>query len=257
MEYMHSAAVGSNPPANIDHHAIYCRKVMRLPILEPNEEFALAKRWRENRDFTARDRLINAYLKLVVTMASKYRRAMPLDDLVSEGTVGLMRAVERFDPDKGFRLATYAMCWIRAALNEHVRRNLSIVKPVTGEKSLVDKSLSETPGDEDEDGNTWQDRLAFDGTETLRIESGNVSQFREHQEALLAEMDFREDLNEVMNNALDARERRIFHGRCLEDKTREELSSEFGVSRERIRQIEVRAFEKVQRAAAILTQGQS
>jgi RNA polymerase sigma-32 factor len=260
MDYMHSAAFGSNPlDDNVDEEsfetgadlaASYRDKVFEHPNLEADEEFALAKRWREDGDYSARDKLITTHLKLVQRMAAKYCSDMSVDDAVSEGTIELIRAVDLFDPSKGFRLATYAWSWIRSGMIRYRNQSRSIVK----NGAVPDFELDAASEAENEDGGTWQDRVAFDGVDTVlakgRNEKGsNICQLRAHQEAILADAEFRNALTEVMNSALNQRERYVFQERYFSGKRREDLSRELGVSRERIRQIENRALQKVQKAA--------
>ena len=221
--------------AEVDHHAAYRDALMRTPVLTADEEYALGKRWREDGDIGARDKLIVAHLKLVIAMATTYHRVMPLDELVSAGTLGLFRAAEAFDPDRGARFSTCARYWIKAALNKHLEENFSIVKARSGGKRLRDVSLNETLDRENEEGDTRQDQLTY-----------------EHENSDAGElMHLRECLNEVLKSALDAREQRIFEARRLADPpwTLEDLASEFEVSPARIRQIDMRAAIKVQKAA--------
>jgi RNA polymerase sigma-32 factor len=258
----------------------------RFPMLEPHDEYVLAKSWRERRERDAAHRLVTSHLRLVVKIAARYRGyGLPVADLVSEGNVGLMHAVRRFEPDKGFRFSTYAMWWIKAAIQEYVLRSWSLVKiGTTGNqrklffglrraKSRIsafadgdlrpdqveaiagrlgvsaqdvidmnrrlggDVSLN-APIRDDQDAVAWQDRLVDDhaGPEIELVESQKV-------------LNRRKALGEALA-VLNARERRIFEGRQLVDHpvTLEELADEFRLSRERIRQIETRAFEKVQKA---------
>jgi len=249
--------------ANVDRFASYCRKIMQIPNLEADEERELVKRWRENDDDDAYNKLLNAHLKLALSMASKHGRAAPLDDLMSAGTLGLVLAANAFDPDKGARLSTYARHGIEAELKRHFKRNLGlrkfgivgVVEPGAGDKPPQHVFLNEQLDSEDDDGDTWQDRLSYDGADVIIAQKGNISQLLDHREEVFAEMGMArhsKTLNEVVNSTLnDDRERYVFRARHLihEPVTRQELSSEFGVSSERIRQIEDRAFEKVQRAA--------
>jgi len=256
-------------------HASYRAEVMLVPNLEPDEELTLFKRLRESKgtDVAARNKLVSSYLKLVLKMASKYHRPHELGDLISAGSIGLMRAIKRFDPDKGFKLATYARQWIRAAINQHLKQGgLSTIEQLrrkqqlrrgNGSSSEKGPSWEDGPAGSslkdiflnDKNGDMWQDRLASDGADAMLAGKSNISRLLDHQKAILAAADMvchGETLKEVVNRALlNDRECRIFHARHLVDEpvTREELSSEFGVSRERVRQIEVRAFEKVQKAA--------
>jgi RNA polymerase sigma-32 factor len=264
----------------------YLEEIRRFPMLEPQEEYMLAKRWREHGDREAANKLVTSHLRLVAKIAMGYRGyGLPISEVISEGNVGLMQGVKRFEPDRGFRLATYAMWWIRAAIQEYILRSWSLVKMGTtaNQKKLFfglrrakskiaalqegdlrpdqvkviaerlgvtakdvvdmnrrlggDASLNAPISNEGEPGE-WQDWLADD---------------RPSQETSLAESEESENRREALREALTVlndRERRIFEARRLADNsiTLEELSKEFGVSRERVRQIEVRAFEKVQDA---------
>ena len=266
--------------------AFYIDEIRRFPMLEPQEEFMLAKRWREHDDRDAAHKLVTSHLRLVAKIAMGYRGyGLPISEVISEGNVGLMQAVKRFEPDKGFRLATYAMWWIKAAIQEYILRSWSLVKMGTtaNQKKLFfnlrkaknrisvleqgdmrpdqvrqvaaqlgvteqdviemnrrlggDASLN-APIREDGDSGEWQDWLVDDGVS---------------QESRLAESEQSENRHNALGQALTVlnnRERRIFEARRLADEpiTLEELADEFGVSRERVRQIEVRAFEKVQEA---------
>jgi RNA polymerase sigma-32 factor len=264
----------------------YLEQIRRFPMLEPQEEYMLAKRWQEHEDTEAAQRLVTSHLRLVARIAMGYRGyGLPIGEVISEGNVGLMQAVKRFDPEKGFRLATYAMWWIKAAIQEYILRSWSLVKMGTtaAQKKLFfnlrklkgqmqafedgdlhpdqvkaiatklsvpeedvismnrrlagDSSLN-APLRADVDGGDWQDWLVNDDVD---------------QETELVEREELENRRGYLFDAMDAltpREKRIFEARRLSEDplTLEELSTEFGVSRERIRQIEVRAFEKVQKA---------
>jgi RNA polymerase sigma-32 factor len=265
----------------------YLDEIRKFPMLEPSEEFMLAKRWREHGDREAAHKLVTSHLRLVAKIAMGYRGyGLPISEVVSEGNVGLMQAVKRFEPDKGFRLATYAMWWIKAAIQEYILRSWSLVKMGTtanqkklffnlrkakgrisaleegdlhpdqvkqiatqlgvNEQDVVDMnrrlggdaSLNAPLRDEGEGGGEWQDWL---------VDSG------QSQEQVLVEEEEGQNRLTALRNALSVlnpRERRIFEARRLADDpiTLEDLSAEFGVSRERVRQIEVRAFEKIQEA---------
>lgn len=264
----------------------YLDEIRRFPMLEPQEEYMLAKSWREHGDRDAAHKLVTSHLRLVAKIAMGYRGyGLPISEIVSEGNVGLMQAVKRFEPEKGFRLATYAMWWIKAAIQEYILRSWSLVKMGTTanqkklffnlrkakskisalqegdlrpdqvkiiakrlgvtEKDVVDMnrrlggdSSLNAPIREDGDSGEWQDWLADDsvGQEQVMAEGEELDNRRVALKSALA----------VLND----RERRIFEARRLADDpvTLEELAEEFGVSRERVRQIEVRAFEKVQKA---------
>lgn len=264
----------------------YLDEIRRFPMLEPQEEYMLAKRYKEHDDTEAAEKLVTSHLRLVAKIAMGYRGyGLPIAEVVSEGNVGLMQAVKRFEPDKGFRLATYAMWWIKASIQEYILRSWSLVKMGTtasqkrlffnlrrlkgriqaldegdlkpehvqeiatklgvSEDDVVsmnrrlggDASLN-APIRQEADGGEWQDWLVDDS---------------ESQEEILADQEEHDHRIKLLKDAmsvLNERERRIFEARRLSEDpiTLEELSGEFGVSRERVRQIEVRAFEKVQKA---------
>jgi RNA polymerase sigma-32 factor len=267
--------------------ARYLDEIRRFPMLEPNEEYMLAKRWREHTDSDAAERLVTSHLRLVARIAMGYRGyGLPIGEVISEGNVGLMQAVKRFEPDKGFRLATYAMWWIRASIQEYILRSWSLVKMGTtaAQKKLFfnlrrtkgqlqaleegdlkpehvkaiatrlgvpeedvismnrrlagDSSLNAPVRNDAEGGGEWQDWLVDDTPD-------QGERFAENEE-----LDQRRAYLSKAMSSLNDRERRIFEARRLAEDpaTLEDLSAEFGVSRERIRQIEVRAFEKVQKA---------
>jgi RNA polymerase sigma-32 factor len=264
----------------------YLEEIRQFPMLEPQEEYMLAKSWREHGDRDAAHRLVTSHLRLVARIAMGYRGyGLPIGEVVSEGNVGLMQAVKRFDPDKGFRLATYAMWWIRAAIQEYILRSWSLVKmgttaaqkklffnlrKIKGQLKALDegdlrpdqvKRIATQLGVTEEDVVSMNRRLAGDSSLNAPVrndsESGEWQDWlvddTMDQETALAESEEAERRRGMLNNALQGlneRERRVFEARRLAEDplTLEELSAEFGVSRERIRQIEVRAFEKVQKA---------
>ncbi len=264
----------------------YLQEIRRFPMLEPGEEFMLAKRWQEHGDKVAAEKLVTSHLRLVARIAMGYRGyGLPIGEVISEGNVGLMQAVKKFEPDKGFRLATYAMWWIRASIQEYILRSWSLVKMGTtaaqkklffnlrrtksqmqaleegdlkpdhvaaiakklgvGEQDVIsmnrrlggDASLN-APVRADQESGEWQDWLVDDtpDQEERFVETEELGHRRNYLKSALSD--------------LSDRERRIFEARRLAEDpaTLEDLSAEFGVSRERIRQIEVRAFEKVQKA---------
>jgi RNA polymerase sigma-32 factor len=264
----------------------YIEEIRRLPMLERQEEYMLARRWREHGDRGAAQKLITSHLRLVTKIARDYRGyGLPISEAISEGNVGLMQAVERFEPEKGFRFATYAMWWIKAAIQEYILRSWSLVKMGTtanqkklffnlrkaqskisilgdgdmrlDQVKIIARRIGVTETDviymnrrlsgdaslnaairEDEDSGEWQDWLVD--------ESPN-------QETTLAASEEFDNRRKTLSDALtvlNERERRIFEARRLADDpiTLEDLAAEFAVSRERVRQIEVRAFEKVQKA---------
>ena len=264
----------------------YLAEIRRFPMLEPQEEYMLAKSWREHGDRDAAQKLVTSHLRLVAKIAMGYRGyGLPIGEVVSEGNVGLMQAVKRFEPDKGFRLATYAMWWIRAAIQEYILRSWSLVKMGTtaNQKKLffnLRKAKSQISALEEGDlrpeqvktiatklGVTEQDvvdmnrRMSGDASLNAPIrQEGEGGEWQDwlvddssSQESLLVESEESDNRLGVLRQALgvlNERERRIFEARRLLDEpvTLEELSAEFSISRERVRQIEVRAFEKVQKA---------
>ena len=264
----------------------YLEEIRRFPMLEPQQEYMLAKSWREHGDRDAAHKLVTSHLRLVAKIAMGYRGyGLPISEVVSEGNVGLMQAVKRFEPDKGFRLATYAMWWIRAAIQEYILRSWSLVKMGTtaNQKKLffnLRKAKSKINALDEGDlrpdqtkliakrlGVTEQDvvdmnrRLGGDASLNAPIrDDGDSGEWQDwlvdnspSQADILEESEEFDNRRKALGQALDVlndRERRIFEARRLADDpvTLEELASEFGVSRERVRQIEVRAFEKVQKA---------
>ena len=272
------------PDANL---ARYLREIRRLPMLAPEEEFMLARRWREHGDVEAAHKLVTSHLRLVAKIAMGYRGyGLPVNELISEGTVGMMQAIKRFDPDRGFRLATYAMWWIRAAIQEYILHSWSLVKIGTtaaqkklffnlrrmkGQLKALEegdlrpdqvKQIATKLGVPEEDVVSMNRRLGGDASLNAPVraadaESGEwqdwlVDESPSQEERLgeAEELDRRKNYLSSALATLNDREKRIFEARRLaeEPATLEDLSAEFGVSRERIRQIEVRAFEKVQAA---------
>ena len=263
----------------------YLQEIRQFPMLQPEEEFMLAKRWKEHGDTAAAHRLITSHLRLVAKIAMGYRGyGLPIGEVISEGNVGLMQAVKKFEPDKGFRLATYAMWWIKASIQEFVLRSWSLVKIGTtanqkklffnlrkmkGQIQALDegdlkpdqvKLIAKRLGVTEADVVSMNRRLSGDTSLNAQIRTDSEGEW---QDWLVDESDSQEDIlveNEenamrsaLLTEALEKlsdRERHVFKARRLRDEpaTLEELSQEFGVSRERIRQIEVRAFEKVQKA---------
>jgi RNA polymerase sigma-32 factor len=264
----------------------YLEEIRRFPMLQPQEEYMLAKRYAEHEDTSAAHKLVTSHLRLVAKIAMGYRGyGLPISEVISEGNVGLMQAVKRFEPDKGFRLATYAMWWIKAAIQEYILRSWSLVKMGTtaNQKKLffnLRKAKSRISALDEGDmrpdqvkliakrlGVTEQDvidmnrRLGGDASLNAPIrEEGDSGEWMDwlvddsaSQESRLAESEQSQNRHKALGEALTVlndRERRIFEARRLADEpiTLEELADEFGVSRERVRQIEVRAFEKVQKA---------
>ncbi len=265
----------------------YLQEIRKFPMLEPEEEYMLAKRWREHGDVEAAHRMVTSHLRLVAKIAMGYRGyGLPLSELISEGNVGMMQAVKRFDPERGFRLATYAMWWIRAAIQEYILHSWSLVKigttaaqkklffnlrKIKGQLQAIDEGdLSpenvskiatrlnvpeqdvismnrrlaspdhslHAPLRADSDGGEWMDWLV-DETESQEVRLAEREELGKRQKLLASAM-----------KTLNERERRILTERRLKDEptTLEDLSKEYGISRERVRQIEVRAFEKLQKA---------
>ncbi len=263
----------------------YIHEIRKIPMLEKQEEYVLAKRYREHGDLSAAHRLVTSHLRLVVKIAMGYRGyGLPISEVVSEGNIGLMQAVKKFDPERGFRLATYSMWWIKAAMQEYILRSWSLVKIGTtanqkrlffnlrrlkghlqaitdnnlkpeqvvaiakklnvSESEVIsmncrlagDESLNALINSSDKNSSQWQDWLVYD---------------HDGQEQVLIEKEERKNRRNMLTRSmsvLNPRERRIFEARRLQENpvTLENLSSEFEVSRERVRQIEARAFKKVQ-----------
>src|SRR5215210_4637262 len=266
--------------------AKYLTEIRKFPILRPEQELAYATRWREHGDRNAAHKLVTSHLRLVAKIAMGYRGyGLPISEVISEGNVGLMQAVKRFEPEKGFRLATYAMWWIKAAIQEYILRSWSLVKMGTtanqkklffnlrkakskisalGEGDLRPeqvKTIAQRLGVTEQDVIDMNRRLGGDASLNAGIrEDGDSGEWQDwlvddsaSQESVLAESEELDNRRKALGSALSVlneRERRIFEARRLADNpiTLEELASEFGVSRERVRQIEVRAFEKVQKA---------
>jgi RNA polymerase sigma-32 factor len=266
--------------------ARYLSEIRKFPMLEPSEEYMLAKAYKEHDDRDAAHKLVTSHLRLVAKIAMGYRGyGLPIGEVISEGNVGLMQAVKRFEPDRGFRLATYAMWWIKAAIQEYILRSWSLVKmgttanqkrlffnlrKVKGQIQALDegdlrpdqvKEISDKLGVSEEEVVSMNRRLGGDASLNAPLradsESGEWQDWlvddAPGQEEQLAEDEELDNRRELLRNALGVlndREKRIFEARRLAEEpiTLEELSGEFGVSRERIRQIEVRAFEKVQKA---------
>ncbi|KPG01889.1 RNA polymerase subunit sigma-70 [Rhodopseudomonas sp. AAP120] len=266
--------------------ARYLAEIRKFPMLEPEQEYMFAKRWREHDDRDAAHQLVTSHLRLVAKIAMGYRGyGLPISEVVSEGNVGLMQAVKRFEPDKGFRLATYAMWWIKASIQEYILRSWSLVKMGTtanqkklffnlrkakSKISALDegdmhpdqvKLIATRLGVAEQDVIDMNRRLGGDASLNAPIrDDGEPGEWQDwlvdqspNQEAVMAEHEELDHRRRALTGAigvLNPRERRIFEARRLADEpmTLEDLAAEFGVSRERVRQIEVRAFEKVQSA---------
>ncbi|MQA64490.1 MAG: RNA polymerase sigma factor RpoH [Alphaproteobacteria bacterium] len=273
-----------SPEGNLSR---YLREIRNFPMLEKDEEYILAKRWREHGDSDAAHRLVTSHLRLVAKIAMGYRGyGLPLGELISEGNVGMMQAVKRFDPERGFRLATYAMWWIRASIQEYILHSWSLVKigttaaqkklffnlrKIKGQMKAIEdgdlppekvKQIAErldvteddvitmnrrlaahdhslnAPIRSDSDGGEWQDWLA-DDSDSQETVMGEREEYQQRHQLLTS----------AMGN-LTERERHILTERRLKDEpsTLEDLSQQYGISRERVRQIEARAFEKLQKS---------
>ena len=263
----------------------YLQEIRLFPMLAPEEEFMLAKRYKEHGDSKAAERMVTSHLRLVAKIAMGYRGyGLPIGEVVSEGNVGLMQAVKRFEPDKGFRLATYAMWWIKASIQEYVLRSWSLVKMGTtasqkklffnlrrmkGQIQALEegdlkpehvKQIATKLGVDEQEVINMNRRLGGDASLNAHVSADAEGEWQDwlvddtaNQEEILAGNEESTMRNAMLKQALDKltdRERRVFEARKLQDDpmTLEDLSKEFDVSRERIRQIEVRAFEKVQKA---------
>jgi len=284
------AAASARMPAVTPEQSLsrYLQEIRKFPMLEPQEEYMLAKRWKEHEDPEAAEKMVTSHLRLVAKIAMGYRGyGLPTGEVISEGNVGLMQAVKRFEPEKGFRLATYAMWWIRAAIQEYILRSWSLVKMGTtaAQKKLFfnlrkikgqlqafeegdlkpenlttiatrlgvtekevtdmnrrmsgpDNSLNAPIRNAEADGGEWQDWLVDESTDQ-EVELGDKE-----------ELTLRRDMLNTAMQTLNEREMHILTERRLKDSpsTLEELSKVYSISRERVRQIEVRAFEKLQKA---------
>ncbi len=266
--------------------SIYLAQIKKFPMLDAEEEYMLAKNWRENGNLKAAHKLVTSHLRLVAKIAMGYRGyGLPVNELISEGNLGLMQAVKKFDPDKGFRLATYAMWWIKAAIQEYVLRSWSLVKmgTTTAQKKLFFnlKKLKNqiAPGQDgdlkDEQVNEISKRLDVESHEVVNmnrrmmgqekslndpIKNGETDEWQDwlvddslDQELIVSQKQEYNDKKELLENAmqiLSEREKEIITARRLseEPKTLEELSKKYKISRERIRQIETKAFEKLQKS---------
>ena len=282
---MASMAIALSPEQGLSR---YLSEIRKFPLLEKNEEFMLAKSWAEHKDTAAAERLVTSHLRLVAKIAMGYRGyGLPMGEVISEGNVGLMQAVKKFDPDKGFRLATYAMWWIRAAIQEYILRSWSLVKLGTtaaqkklffnlrrlkGEISAMEEgdlrpenltTIATKLGVTEEEVTSMNRRMSAGGDASLNAPIGGMDGEAEWQDWIaddtpgqaerMADSDefgARMSLLEKAMESLNERERHIITERRLKEEptTLEDLSVEYNVSRERIRQIEVRAFEKLQKA---------
>ncbi|MFO1090443.1 MAG: RNA polymerase sigma factor RpoH [Hyphomicrobiales bacterium] len=288
---MSTKSVSALPSISEGGLSRYLQEIRQFPMLQPDEEYMLAKRWRDDGDREAAHKLVTSHLRLVAKIAMGYRGyGLPINEVISEGNVGLMQAVKRFEPEKGFRLATYAMWWIKASIQEFILRSWSLVKmgttanqkklffnlrKVKGQIQALEEGdlrpdqvaeIAHRLGVPEEDVISMNRRLSGDTSLNAPLRADSEGEWQdwlvddsESQETRLAEseeMSMRMDLLKSALSKLTDREKRIFEARRLaeEPMTLEELSAEFGVSRERIRQIEVRAFEKVQKAVRAAAQ---
>ena len=263
----------------------YLQEIRQFPMLAPEEEYMLGKRWREHGDAAAAHKLITSHLRLVAKIAMGYRGyGLPIGEVISEGNIGLMQAVKKFEPDRGFKLATYAMWWIKASIQEFILRSWSLVKmgttanqkklffnlrKIKGQIQALEegdlkpdqvKYIAKRLGVQEEEVISMNRRLGGDTSLNAPLKADVESEWQDwlvdesdSQEEVLVrneESDLRSGyLKEALSKLTD-RERRVIEARKLQDDpaTLDDLSHEFGVSRERIRQIEVRAFEKLQKA---------
>ena len=279
-------SISNLPTPSVGGLSLYLAQIKKFPMLDAEEEYMLAKNWRENGNLQSAHKLVTSHLRLVAKIAMGYRGyGLPVNELISEGNIGLMQAVKKFDPDKGFRLATYAMWWIKASIQEYVLRSWSLVKmgTTTAQKKLFFnlKKLKNqiAPGQEgdlkDEQVNEISKRLDVDSKEVVNmnrrmmgqekslndpIKSGETDEWQDwlvdnslDQELIVSQKQEYNDKKELLNDALkilNEREKEIINARRLSEnpKTLEELSKKYKISRERIRQIETKAFEKLQKS---------
>tara|TARA_B100000123_G_scaffold223552_1_gene172105 strand:+ start:191 stop:1087 length:897 start_codon:yes stop_codon:yes gene_type:complete len=274
------------PVPNSGGLSIYLAQIKKFPMLDAEEEYMLAKNWRENGNLQSAHKLVTSHLRLVAKIAMGYRGyGLPINEMISEGNIGLMQAVKKFDPDKGFRLATYAMWWIKAAIQEYVLRSWSLVKMGTTSaqkklffnlKKIKNQIAPGQDGDlRDEQVKEISKRLDVDTDEVVNmnrrlmgqekslndpIKSGEKDEWQDwlvdeslDQELLISQQQEYDDKKELLKSAmeiLNAREREIITARRLIENplTLEDLSKKYQISRERIRQIETKAFEKLQKS---------
>ena len=274
------------PTPSVGGLSVYLAQIKKFPMLDAEEEYMLAKNWRENGNLQSAHKLVTSHLRLVAKIAMGYRGyGLPVNELISEGNLGLMQAVKKFDPEKGFRLATYAMWWIKAAIQEYVLRSWSLVKmgTTTAQKKLFfnlkkikNQIAVGQEGDlRDDQVKEISKRLDVDSHEVVNmnrrmmgqekslndpIKSGETDEWQDwlvddslDQELIVSQKQEYDDKKELLNSAmkiLNDREKEIINARRLseEPKTLEELSKKYKISRERIRQIETKAFEKLQKS---------
>jgi RNA polymerase sigma-32 factor len=278
--------ISNYPSPSVGGLSLYLAQIKKFPMLDAEEEYMLAKNWRENGNLKSAHKLVTSHLRLVAKIAMGYRGyGLPVNELISEGNLGLMQAVKKFDPEKGFRLTTYAMWWIKAAIQEYVLRSWSLVKmgTTTAQKKLFFnlKKLKNqiAPGQDgdlkDEQVDEISKRLDVKSNEVVNmnrrmmgqekslndpIKKGETDEWQDwlvddslDQELIISQKQEYDDKKELLNNALkilNDREKEIINARRLSEKpkTLEELSKKYKISRERIRQIETKAFEKLQKS---------
>jgi RNA polymerase sigma-32 factor len=274
------------PIPSVGGLSIYLAQIKKFPMLDAEEEYMLAKNWRENGNLQSAHKLVTSHLRLVAKIAMGYRGyGLPVNELISEGNIGLMQAVKKFDPEKGFRLATYAMWWIKASIQEYVLRSWSLVKmgTTTAQKKLFfnlkkikNQIAPNQEGDlKDEQVNEISKRLDVNTEEVVNmnrrlmgqekslndpIKSGEKDEWQDwivddrlDQELIISQKQEYDDKKELLHDALkilSQREKEIIESRRLSEnpETLEELSKKYNISRERVRQIETKAFEKLQKS---------
>ena len=278
--------ISNLPSPSVGGLSVYLSQIKKFPMLDAEEEYMLEKNWRENGNLQSAHKLVTSHLRLVAKIAMGYRGyGLPVNELISEGNLGLMQAVKKFDPDKGFRLATYAMWWIKAAIQEYVLRSWSLVKmgTTTAQKKLFFnlKKLKNqiAPGQEgdlkDEQVNEISKRLDVESHEVINmnrrmmgqekslndpIKSGEADEWQDwlvddsrDQELVISQQQEYNDKKDLLKSAmkiLNEREKEIIIARRLSENptTLDDLSKKYKVSRERVRQIETKAFEKLQKS---------
>ena len=278
--------ISNLPVPSVGGLSVYLAQIKKFPMLDAEEEYMLAKNWRDNGNLKAAHKLVTSHLRLVAKIAMGYRGyGLPVNELISEGNIGLMQAVKKFDPDKGFRLATYAMWWIKAAIQEYVLRSWSLVKMGTTTaqkklffnlKKLKNQIAPNQDGDlKDDQVKEISKRLDVESHEVVNmnrrmmgqekslndpIKSGETDEWQDwlvddslDQELVISQRQEYEDKKELLESAmkiLNEREKEIITARRLseEPETLEDLSKKYKISRERIRQIETKAFEKLQKS---------
>ncbi len=278
--------ISNLPTPSAEGISLYLAQIKKFPMLDAEEEYMLAKNWKERGNLKAAHKLVTSHLRLVAKIAMGYRGyGLPVNELISEGNIGLMQAVKKFDPDRGFRLATYAMWWIKASIQEYVLRSWSLVKMGTTTaqkklffnlKKLKNQIAPHQEGDlKDEHVKEISNRLNVDSSEVINmnrrmmgqekslndpVKAGETDEWQDwladdrlDQELVLSQKQEFDDKKELLYssiNILNDRERQILEARRLTEnpKTLEELSKKYKISRERIRQIETKAFEKLQKS---------